>query len=208
MKKNKAIFKIDDHRLSSYTKRSRSGSEQIFYKGNDSRDIKRYNAEGQTKMYDKPDTIRINPPEEHYYAELLYGEWWWVNGCAECNGNPRDLATYIECNKHNVCAHCGCSRSELTTFPWSRLHGWICNPCFNKERETEKTKALNAMPEDYDEWDYEDLQGIKCPYCDYEYTDSFIHGIEDETSHDCPRCDNTFNVTAIQSLTFNCSRIE
>ncbi len=131
MKKNKAIFKIDDHRLSPYTKRNRVGSEQIFY-----------------NVDDKSNIILIRPPEIHYYAELLNGEWWWVNGCAECNGNPRAWSTYIECNKHNVCDHCGRSRNELTESVWGTKCGWICDSCYHKEHET---KELNAIPENLSE---------------------------------------------------------
>lgn len=105
------ICKINNNRISGYKKRTRSGSTQIFYTGNDNRDFKRYKLEGggakpNVEMHDKPDTIRLVPPEKHYYAKLIDSEWWWVNGCAECNGRPRDWMTYIECEKHNVCRTC------------------------------------------------------------------------------------------------------
>ena len=106
--KDAKVSKIEDSRLSGYTNRSRSGSEQVFYTGSDARDFDRYRAEGGNKghgvkMHDKPDTIRLRPPEKHCYAELIDGEWWWLNGCAECNGRPRDSwGSYIECEKHGV----------------------------------------------------------------------------------------------------------
>ena len=120
---DKKVCKINDKRLFSYTNRTRGGSEQVFYTGNDDRDWDRYRAEGgvqnaDVKMHDKPDTIRLKPPEEHYYAQLIDGEWWWVNGCGLCNGRPRDWATYIECKKHDVCRTCHIPRAKLKDIPF------------------------------------------------------------------------------------------
>ena len=87
---DKKICKINDERLIGYVKRTRSGSTQVFYTGTDSRDFERYRADGggsshSVKMHDKPDVINLPAPEKHYYSELIDGEWWWVNGCGECN---------------------------------------------------------------------------------------------------------------------------
>lgn len=207
------ISLINDDRLKCYTQRTRSGSEQIFYTGNDSRDFERYKNEGggikpSVIMHDKPDTIRLTPPERHYYAELINGEWWWVNGCAECNGLPRDWMTYIECDKHNVCRTCKTPRRDLKEAPWAGKNGWQCKPCADAQHEIDKQTALAAMPEEYDEWDYQDLEEITCPYCAYEFSDSWESSDADEEIKECPRCDNQFKVTAVHSLTFNCYRIE
>lgn len=211
--KDKKVCRIDDGRLSEYTKRTRSGSEQVFYTGGDERDFERYRAEGggtnpNVKMHDKPDTIRLQPPEKHYYAELIDGEWWWVNGCTECNGRPRDWMTYIECDEHNVCRSCGIPRSELNEVPWAGKHGWHCQPCAKKEHEEEKQVALAAMPADYDSWDYHGVNEITCPYCAYEFSDSWEAAGDHDETHECPRCDHEFKVTAVHTLTFDCDRIE
>lgn len=84
----KKVSKINDDRLLNYTKRIRSGVTQIFHTGNDKRDFERWRKEGgpschNVTMHDKKDTIRITPPEKHYFAQLIDGEWWWLNGCAE-----------------------------------------------------------------------------------------------------------------------------
>ena len=207
------IEPINDSRLKAYTNRTRSGSEQVFYTGSDSRDWDRYRAEGGTsnsnvKMHDKPDTIKIIPPENHWFAELVEGEWWWVNGCAECCGHERDWMSYIECEKHNVCCTCGIPREELKETPWGGKHGWQCAPCARAEHEAEKKAALEAMPDEYDPWDYRGLDDIKCPYCDYKFQDPWEHCEDSEEEHECPRCDNTFLVTAEPTVYFTCQRKE
>lgn len=58
---------INDPRLDGYTQRVRSGSNQIFYLGNDWRDFDRYSAKNGPSTY-KPDTINLKPPEKHIYA--------------------------------------------------------------------------------------------------------------------------------------------
>jgi len=209
---DKKICKINDDRLSDYKNRMRSGSEQVFYTGNDERDFERYRAEGgnsrhNVTMHDKPDTIRIQAPMREYYAELIEGEWWWLNGCGECNGRPRDWMAYVECEKHNVCRTCETPRSKITGAAWGGKHGWQCQACHEREHEMEKQAAIAAMPEEHESWDYHGMDEITCPYCKYEFNDSSECGDHNDEDHDCPRCDNTFKVTAVHSLTFDCERI-
>ena len=206
------VYKIEDERLAAYEKRTRSGSTQVFYTGSDSRDFERYRAEGgncghSVEMHDKPDTIRLQPPERHYYAELIDGEWWWVNGCSKCNNDNRDWAGYIVCEKHDICVTCETPRSQIKETPWGHRKGWQCRPCHSAEHEADKKAALDAMPEEHDDWDFHGRDEITCPYCAYEFSDSWEHSADDNEDHECPRCDNVFKVTAIPSLTFDCSRI-
>jgi len=145
---DKKICRIDDPRLVGYTNRTRSGSEQVFYTGNDWRDFDRYHADGggikrNVVMHDKPDTIRLKPPQSHYYAQLIDGEWWWVNGCAECNGRPRDWMTYIECDQHNVCRTCHTPRAELKEAPWGGKNGWQCQSCADAGKTAQEFTALD-----------------------------------------------------------------
>ena len=211
--KDRKICKIDDPRLSGYTKRTRSGSEQIFYTGDDERDFDRYRAEGgntgkQVKMHDKPDTIRLRPSEQSYYSMLINGEWWWVDACDQCNGRERNGYSYMgECLKHDVCRSCSKPRKDFKTV-WGGKLGWQCEPCQESEHEEEKQKALAAMSEEFDPWDYHCLSDIKCPYCDYKFSDSSESYDDDDEEHECPRCDNTFTVTANHSVTFDCNRKE
>lgn len=210
---DKKVCKIDNPLLENYTKRTRGGKTQIFYTGNDSRDFDRYRSEGGNAgsgatMHDKPDTLRIDPPEKNYYSELIEGEWWWINGCAECNGHPRSWSTYVECDEHNVCRRCSIPRKGIKGVVRGGQNGWICDACYEIEHNQEKNRALSAMPEQFDDYDYHDLHEIKCPYCDNEYFDSSDHSSAQDEEFECDRCDSKFTVTAEHTLTFNCDRIE
>lgn len=204
---------INDPRLNGYTKILRNGSQQIFYTGNDHRDFERYKAEGggfnNVEMHDKPDTIRIQPPEKHIYAELIDGKWYWVNGCAECNGKPRDWITYIECDKHDVCAICGCSRSELTEAPWGRKHGWVCKPCADKDDEERHAAALSRIAGyEYDEFDFYGLNKITCPYCQATFSADCDDYGADSDERECDECGNTFTLTAEHTISWTTKRKE
>lgn len=216
MSADKKVCLIGDPRLDGYTKRTRNGRQQVFYTGDDSRDFVRYKKDQydedgkfihNVKMHDKSDTILITPPKKSYYADLIDGEWWWVESCAECNGLPRDdWGSYVICEEHDVCRTCQIHRSKLTDTPWGGKEGWQCKPCADAEHKADKEEALAAMPDDHDEWDYQNLDEIKCPYCNYEFSDSWENSEDNEKLHECPRCDNEFTVTAEHSFTFNCQR--
>lgn len=135
---------INEPLLTPDMKRTRSGATQLFRKDYKDR---------QFTSEENADVV-LRPPERHLFAELIGGQWCWVNGCAECNGKPRDWMTYIECDKHDVCRTCKTPRSQLTESPWGGKHGWQCKPCAEIEHEAEKVEALAAMPEEHDEIDY------------------------------------------------------
>ena len=203
---DKKVCKIDDERLTVYTNRTRGGSDQVFYTGSDGRDFERYRAEGgvsksNVEMHDKPDTIRLKPPEKHYYAQLIDGEWWWVNGCGECNGRNRDWATYIECDRHNVCRTCKVPRAELKETPWGGKNGWQCKPCGDAEREALKRERLKAVSnkDEYDEWDYYGTDKVICPHCESSYT----HDCEPpEGEEECDVCGGVYSVEPEYTVTF------
>lgn len=210
---DKRVQKINDDRLDIYTKRMRSGSQQIFYSGDDERDFDRYRAEGggrtaNVKMHDKPDTIRLQPPEQHYYAKLIDGEWWWVDGCDQCNGRKRNGFTYIDgCKKHGVCRTCALPPDQIEGSCWGDRDGWQCSRCRDAEHQEEKETALAAMPAEYHSYDFHDQDEITCPYCAYGFTDSWECSSYDNEECECPRCDQTFKATAVHSLTFDCDRV-
>lgn len=186
---------INDSRLTADMERIRSGPDQIFRKS----------GEGRSSA----DNIILQPPERHFYAELIDGVWCWVNGCAECNGQPRDWMTYIECEKHNVCRDCQTPRSQLTEAPWGRKDGWQCKPCAAIEHEAEKATALAAMPDEHDEMDYHFEDKPRCPYCDlqFEVESEEIDGmLNSEEDRQCDRCDHTFTIEAEMSITYSTNR--
>jgi len=202
---DKKVLKINDERLAAYEKRTRSGAEQVFYTGDDARDFARYRAERGNEshgvvMHDKPDTIRIQPPEKHFYAQLIDGEWWWLNGCAECNGRPRDWMTYIECDKHNVCRTCKTPRSEIKETPWGGKHGWQCKPCADIDAKNLKQEMLQSVADkEYDEWDYSCCDEVTCPHCSSTYE-------PDESANDgnevCDVCGGEYSLEVEHSVSY------
>jgi hypothetical protein len=79
------------------------------------------------------------------------------------------ISAYVICDVHDVCRT---HRSKLTDTPWGGKDGWQCKPCADSEHKADKEAALSSMPDERDEWDYQGLSEIKCPYCDYEFSDS------------------------------------
>lgn len=202
---DKKVCKINDARIAGYKNRTRSGREQVFYTGSDERDFERYRAEGgNTKhgveMHDKPDTIRMQPPEKHYYAKLINGEWWWVNGCGQCNGRQRDFSTYIECETHDVCRTCQESRSNVDT-AWGGKDGWQCGECHDREAAEARTTALEKVASrEYDEWDYRHTDNIVCPHCASFY--EFDYCDVPEGDEICEVCGGEYTVEPCYSVTF------
>ena len=193
---------ILDPRLTADMERVRSGSTQLFrVLGNHRSFINEDNAD-----------VVLTPPERHLYADLVNGEWHWVNGCEECNGRPRNTAkSYIECDAHNVCCTCGTPRAELKEAPWGCIDGWQCKPCADAEHEAEKAAALAAMPsdEDYDPWDYEGCDRIKCPYCNADIdSDDHYDAIENPRDITCYRCGNTFKLAGETHITWTMTKVD
>lgn len=204
---DKLISKIEDTRLQNYVTCLRSGSTQIFYTGVDYRDFK-VPRSPDGSCPDKPDTIRINPPEPHYYAVFFNDAWYWANGCEECNGRPRNSwKSYVECDEHNVCTSCKASRSASVRPLWGGREGWTCNTCNNRIHEEEKQKALADMPEKFDPLDFSYLDNVTCPYCKLEFESTGYYGSDSEKVL-CDRCDNTFTVTAYHEVTFTTERTD
>jgi len=203
--KDKKACKVTDPRLTNYTKRTRNGSEQCFYTGDDSRDWERYRAEGGVRqsgvtMHDKPDTLRIDPPEKHYYAELIDGEWWWLNGCGECNGRPRDSVTYVECTVHDVCRTCQIPRAKLTEIPWGGMNGWQCKPCADIDAKELRAKRFAAVAENYyNERDCRYTDDVVCPHCGNSYSPD--DGVP-EGEEQCEVCEGVYNVEPNHSVTY------
>lgn len=109
--------------------------------------------------------VSLRPPENGLYAERIDGAWYWVSGCAKCNGTGEKYS-YSVCDKHNVCRLCGTHRSKLTETPWGHPDGFTCKPCQDAEDAVTKAEALAKVAEtDYDEWDYRCQDECKCPHC-------------------------------------------
>ena len=198
--KNLIIEKINDPRLTPDMDRIRSGSTQLF---------RRNYGDRQFTSEENADVV-LRHNEQHYYAEFINGDWYWVNGCYECSGDKRDWMGYSTCEKHDVCAHCSITRKLNKGSCWGRKEGWVCTSCKDIEHEKLKREALEAFDEDeFCEWDYEGLDTPKCPYCNYEieHCDHDLYEADNQETK-CPRCDNKFKVTAEPRVSFSCERIE
>lgn len=129
-----------------------------------------------------------------------------LNGCAECNGEPRDWITYIECEKHDVCRTCKTPRSEIKDTPWGGKNGWQCKECKDIAHEKEKSEALSAMAEkEYNEIDYLSNDKIICPYCDTEKSSDDFNESDDT---ECHVCDNIFSVEVEYTVSYSTSKKE
>ena len=172
-----------------WTQRLRSGKTNIW---NEAR-------HGKPHTNGLPE-VRLDPPEVGLYAERIDGAWYWVSGCAKCNGSGEKYS-YSVCDKHNVCRLCSTHRSKLTEAPWGHPEGFTCKPCQDAVDAVAKAAALAKVAEsDYDEWDYRNLDECKCPHCA-----TVIH-IETEDYGDknmeCDTCDGLFELTIEYSVTF------
>jgi hypothetical protein len=182
---------IVDARLTPDMIRIRSGRKQEFHDPNN----RSHPSEGAD--------VTLIPPRPELYAENIDGQWYWVNGCAECNGKPRDCwMSYIECETHNVCRTCKTPRKALTAIPWAGKHGWQCQPCADAEREATKAERLAAIAaEDYDESDYENLNEIKCPHCGTAYEpDGEVY---DRSVDECEICGGQYSVEVEYTVTYS-----
>lgn len=144
--------------------------------------------------------VSLRPPENGLYAERIDGSWYWISGCAKCNGTGEKYS-YVTCDKHNVCRLCSTHRSKLTETPWGHPDGFTCKPCQDAEDAVAKAEALAKVAEnDYDEWDYHAQDQCKCPHCA-----TVIH-IESEDygdkNMDCDTCGGQFELTTEYSVTF------
>ena len=175
---------INDDRLTPDTKRMRSGQVQSF------------TLPDGTKFDLKHD-------QREMYADLIDDKWYWVSGCAECNGKPRDGFAYIgECDKHNVCRECGIHRSEITETPWGGSEGWCCVPCADRIDSIHKAECLAKVAEkEYDEWNYMHTDNIICPHCENEVMVDEDPNDYQGTS-DCEVCGGEYNVEVEFSVNY------
>ena len=113
---------ILDKRLTPTMERVRCGKTQMFREKNpDDRSF---------ISVENADVILVHPTDVAMYAELIDGKWYWITGCAECKGEPRDWLSYIECDKHNRCCRCGINRENIKDISvWGGKRGWTRVEC-------------------------------------------------------------------------------
>lgn len=158
---------INDNRLTPTMSRTRSGRTQVFI--------------------EKKGNVEVSFSLEHekrsMYAELIDEQWYWVEGCAECNGEPRDWLTYIECEEHDRCRCCGINRKDLKEAPWGGKHGWQCKPCADIEAAGIREDAFDKLNGEDPDCDYRDE--IICPHCGSTLCSDELHESQDIECHVC-----------------------
>lgn len=173
---------LNDKRLTPTMERIRNGSVQMFRERNpdDRTFISKENA----------DLILEHKTDRSMYAELIDGQWYWVTGCEECKGNPRNTArSYIECDKHNVCVCCGISRKDIEGSVWGGINGWTCNPCHEAEKMERRRAAFEKLNGEEPDTTY--MDSIICPHCGSE---AGSEGVHEPQSMECYVCEGEFYV--------------
>lgn len=165
---------INDKRLTPTMERVRSGRTQMFREKN-TNDMSFINR-------DNSDVI-LEHENKAMYAELIDGEWYWINGCAECNGKDRDWMTYVECDNHDRCSVCFISRKEIQGPVHASKKGWICKPCNESKKLETKTGAFKKLDGEEPDCSYRD--NIICPHCGSEISNDDIHESRDLVCHVC-----------------------
>ncbi len=166
---------------------------------------------GKTQLFREKDTsnrafidsgncdVSLEHENKAMYAELIDGEWYWMNGCAECNGKPRDRMTYIECDNHNRCRVCSINRKDIKD---KSVHGgengWTCNACHDAEQLEIRRLAFDKL--DGDDPDCYSVDNIICPHCGSIVGSDDIHESQDM---DCHVCDGEMHLEVEYSFTYS-----
>ena len=138
--------------------------------------------------------IRLEPPIIGLYAESFGDGWYWVCGCSKCLNN-NEKYSYIVCEEHDRCITCGTHRNKLTEIPWGNPDGFQCKPCNKKEREEQRTTAIElAREEGLSEDDCCYTDEVICPVC---FTENSSDDIDEdrESEYTCCVCDADFIVS-------------
>lgn len=170
-------IKIDDPRLTPDLKRTRSGSTQQFYTDNWHNIL-----------------FELKHDRQEMYADLISGEWYWVNGCSKCNGSGEKYS-YVVCDKHNVCVECGTHRRDLTDIPWGHADGFLCKPCADKRDIQLRKEAFNKVSEyEYDEDDYRYKSTVVCPHCGSDNGMEWVDYQQTSSEQECGVCHGKYKL--------------
>lgn len=170
---------INDKRLNSSMKRVRSGRDQVFQENG-------------------KEDISIRHENKEMYAELIDGLWYWVNGCSECNGEPRDWLTYIECEKHDRCSSCSTNRKEIKGPVWGGKKGWTCKPCKDAKDSEIRREAFENLNGNEPDCSYNNK--IICPHCGSEICNDEMYESQDI---DCFVCEGEIHLEVEYSFHYS-----
>lgn len=166
---------INDKRLTQTMGRIRQGRTQLF---------REKNKDDRTFVNSDNCDVSLEHEKKEMYAKLIDGQWYWVNGCAECNGDDRNWMTYVECEKHDVCSLCSIPRKEVKgNSVWGGSKGWICKPCMEAKNLERRRQAFANL--DGEEPDCSYNSEIICPHCGSKISNDDIHENQDIECHVC-----------------------
>lgn len=134
---------------------------------------------------------------------MVLGKWYWVNGCAECNGEPRDWMTYIECEEHDRCSVCSTNRKDIKDGVWGGKKGWTCKPCRELEDNEIRREAFEKFnKEKPSKYDFHYMDEIKCPHCGSKLNSDEMHESQDM---ECYVCEGELSVEVEYTPTYSTS---
>lgn len=161
-------------------KRVRNGRTQVFTEGNL--------------------TLKLRHEKKEMFAKLIDGAWYWVSGCAECNGKERSWSTYIECEKHDRCSKCGTNRKDIKGDVWGGRKGWTCNPCMEVIRLEAKEEAFEKLGGREPDCTYRDK--IICAHCGSDISSSDLYESQDI---ECDVCEGEMHLEIEYTPTYSTS---
>ena len=178
--------------------RVRSGSTMLF----------RVKPEGCRSFLSRENSdVIIEAPEKHMYAKEIEGEWFWVNGCSDCDP---EQSYYIRCVKHNVCKHCKCNPEDAVEKWGANNNGWLCLSCKTKEEDNARKEAFdNFDEENYSPTDFHYESEVTCPYCGIvdEYFEPENINFDNKVNRTCGTCQSTYSLTVSMSVDYSTDRI-
>ena len=187
MKLNKEL--INDSRLTPTMERVRSGRTQLF---------RERNKNDRSFVSDENCDVSLKNEKRSKYAELINGEWYWVEGCAECTGEERGaVSCYLECEQHDRCRDCNTNRKDITETPWGGVKGWQCQPCYRDQMSDIREEAFRKLDGEEPDCDYTD--NIICPHCGSEIYDDDFH---EDTDAECNICEGELSIEVSHSRVF------
>jgi len=170
---------IKDKRLTPTMKRVRSGKTQLF---------REPNIDNRFTDEDNAAAVLVHPTDVAMYAELIDNKWYWVTGCAECKGEPRDWMTYVECDKHNRCSVCHINTKDLPegVGRWGNKTGWICSTCHDEKKAEVRREAFEKFDsQENDKWDFYSNDEPICPHCGTKLGTDELYETQDVECHVC-----------------------
>jgi hypothetical protein len=193
---DKKVELINDERLTPTMERIRSGSKQLFRERDPS---------NRTFISVDNCDVCLEHEKVSVYAELIEGEWWWMEGCAECNGDPRDWMTYVECDEHNRCRTCGTKSKDLApgVTKWGGKPGWQCDNC--KQDQIRKAKESFAKKE-LEDYHFKYNEKAICPHCGCQNHIDLGEINLSESEFECGFCESVFMVEVHLDITYSTAK--